>query len=77
MLVAVIILLSTINQIQTFQYRHYYIHWDSQSKAAYWYVFLKMNLTEEEKKTLGKLQEQPPWQRYEKLQQKQMQEGNK
>ncbi|MBP9882779.1 MAG: hypothetical protein KBF32_05225 [Chitinophagales bacterium] len=77
LLVAVIILLSTINQIQTFQYRHYYIHWDSQSKAAYWYVFLKMNLTEEEKTTLGKLQEQPPWQRYEKLQQKQMQEGNK
>lgn len=77
LLVAVIILLSTVNQIQTYQYRHYYIHWDAQTKAAYWYIFLKMNLTEEEKKTLSTLQEPPPWQRYEQLQQKQMQESKK
>lgn len=67
---AVITLLCIVNQVQTFQYRHYYIHWDSQTKAAYWYNFLQMHMTEEEKKTLEKLQEPPPWQRFEQLKKK-------
>ncbi|MDD3877413.1 MAG: hypothetical protein PHT69_12395, partial [Bacteroidales bacterium] len=39
----IIILLLTLNIIQTFQYRYTIIHWDSMTKEAYWHVFLKLD----------------------------------
>ena len=41
-------LLIGLNQFQTFQRRRTLIHWDSMTKDAYWDVFLKRGLTEEE-----------------------------
>ena len=39
-----------LNLEQSYQKRHHYIHWDSMTKAAYWNVFLKHSLTDEERK---------------------------
>lgn len=75
LLLLIIVLSGILNQIQTYQYRHYYIHWDSMSKNAYWYVFLKMNLNEDEKKHLQQLLVPPDQARYEKL--KALQEADK
>lgn len=30
-------------QIQTYQYRYYYIHWDEMTRAKYWKVFLRID----------------------------------
>jgi hypothetical protein len=37
-------LLVMICQIQTFQYRYYYIHWSDMTKEKYWDVFLRIDL---------------------------------
>lgn len=34
--------LLTLNQVQTYQYRYYIIHWDSMDKDLYWDVFLRL-----------------------------------
>lgn len=39
-----ILFFTTINCIQTWQYRKSIIHWDSMTKEAYWGVFLKLRL---------------------------------
>jgi hypothetical protein len=36
--------LVVICQIQTFQYRYYYIHWSDMTKEKYWDVFLRIDL---------------------------------
>ncbi len=41
--VAVIICLIAVCQIQTYQYRYYEIHWDQMTKEKYWDVFLMRN----------------------------------
>lgn len=69
-LLLVITVLCVINQVQIYQYRHAIINYDSMTKKAYWYVFLKTTLSEEEKKTLDTLLEPPEWQRAEKLKRK-------
>jgi hypothetical protein len=51
----------TLNQIQTFQYRHNILHWDSMTKNAYWYIFMKVKLTDEERKTLTTLLKTPDY----------------
>lgn len=38
------------NYFQTTQYRRTLIHWDSMTKEAYWYIFLKDDLSDSEKK---------------------------
>lgn len=50
--IAIAILFIALNLFQTFQYRRGYIHWDSMTKEAYWFVFGKTALTEEEKTQL-------------------------
>ena len=42
------VLLISLNQIQTLQYRRNVIHWDSMTKNAYWNVFLKLQPTKED-----------------------------
>lgn len=61
--------LCTLNQVQIYQYRHAIINYDSMTKKAYWYVFFKTTINEEEKKTLDTLLSAPEWQRAEKLKQ--------
>jgi len=41
---SLLILLIVICQIQTFQYRYYYIHWADMTKEKYWDVFLRIDL---------------------------------
>ena len=31
-------------QVQTFQYRHYFIHWEKMDKESYWKVFMRVDL---------------------------------
>ncbi len=57
----VVACLITLNQIQTFQYRHQIIHWDSMTRQAYWYVFLKTKLIPEERENLELLLEPPDY----------------
>ena len=42
-LYACIIALILFCQIQTYQYRYYYIHWDEMNKEKYWKVFLRVD----------------------------------
>ncbi|OFY86101.1 MAG: hypothetical protein A3F72_06520 [Bacteroidetes bacterium RIFCSPLOWO2_12_FULL_35_15] len=39
-----IILLIAVCQIQTYQYRYYFIHWEKMDKEHYWNVFLRIDL---------------------------------
>jgi hypothetical protein len=41
--VSVIFLLIVVCQIQTYQYRYYYIHWENMTKEKYWDVFLRVD----------------------------------
>jgi hypothetical protein len=43
-LVIIVVLLIFICQIQTYQYRYYYIHWEDQTKEKYWAHFLRIDL---------------------------------
>lgn len=60
-LVVVVGCLIALNQIQTFQYRHNILHWDSMTKQAYWYVFLKIKLTNEDRQTLATMLQSPDY----------------
>ena len=42
--ITLLLLLIVICQIQTFQYRYYYIHWSEMTKEKYWDVFLRIDL---------------------------------
>jgi hypothetical protein len=42
--ISVIILLIFICQIQTYQYRYYFIHWSEMNKEKYWEVFMRIDL---------------------------------
>lgn len=44
MVTGTIILLILICQIQTYQYRHFYIHGEKMDKEHYWRVFLRVDL---------------------------------
>jgi hypothetical protein len=37
------IALTILCQIQTFQYRYYHIHWSEMTKEKYWEVFLRID----------------------------------
>jgi hypothetical protein len=39
--ISVLVVLVAVCQLQTWQYRHGYIHWDSMTKEMYWDAFLK------------------------------------
>jgi len=52
-------LLIALNLFQTAQYRNGIIHYDSMTKEAYWYVFLKPSLNPDERKKLEDLIEFP------------------
>ena len=54
-MIIVIALLIALNQVQTYQYRYRIIHWEEMSKQAYWYVFLKLHLTEDQERKLQTL----------------------
>ena len=47
--VTIIILLISLNLVQTYQYRNGIIHWDHMTKEAYWNVFLKTEMTDKER----------------------------
>jgi hypothetical protein len=42
--IALIVLLSVICQIQTYQYRYYHIHWSDMNKEKYWEKFMRIDL---------------------------------
>ncbi|MEI7526956.1 MAG: hypothetical protein WCJ95_21590 [Mariniphaga sp.] len=42
-LVTLIVLLTIVCQIQTYQYRYYQIHWSEMTKDKYWNVFLRID----------------------------------
>jgi len=42
-LVALVVLLTILCQIQTYQYRYYQIHWSEMTKEKYWEVFLRID----------------------------------
>ena len=42
--ISLIILLILVCQIQTYQYRYYFIHWSEMNKEKYWEVFLRVDL---------------------------------
>jgi Dolichyl-phosphate-mannose-protein mannosyltransferase len=48
-----------LNIIQTIQYDWAVIHWDNMNKQAYWYVFAKINLTEQERNHINHLYSLP------------------
>ncbi|MGB3076665.1 MAG: hypothetical protein WBB36_15155, partial [Chitinophagales bacterium] len=66
-LLLITLLLCTISQIQTFEYRHAIIHYDSMSKDAYWFAFLRIKLNESEEKKLESLLVAPDMERFEKV----------
>lgn len=41
---SLVLLLIVVCQVQTFQYRYYYIHWSDMNKEKYWDVFLRVDL---------------------------------
>jgi len=41
---SLIVLLIIVCQIQTYQYRYYFIHWSDMNKEKYWDVFLRVDL---------------------------------
>lgn len=41
---ALILLFIVVCQIQTFQYRYYFIHWEDMDKQKYWDVFMRIDL---------------------------------
>ena len=42
--IGLVMALVIVCQIQTFQYRYYYIHWSEMTKEKYWDVFLRVDL---------------------------------
>jgi hypothetical protein len=42
--ISLIVLLTLVCQIQTYQYRYYFIHWSEMNKEKYWEVFLRVDL---------------------------------
>jgi len=42
--VSLILILIVVCQIQTFQYRYYFIHWSEMTQEKYWDVFLRVDL---------------------------------
>ena len=42
--ISLIILLTLVCQIQTYQYRYYFIHWSEMNKEKYWEVFMRIDL---------------------------------
>lgn len=42
--ITLIVLLTIFCQIQTYQYRYYFIHWSEMSKEKYWEVFMRVDL---------------------------------
>jgi hypothetical protein len=43
MVISVITILVLVCQIQIYQYRYYFIHWDEMNKEKYWKVFLRID----------------------------------
>ena len=41
--VALIVLLTILCQVQTYQYRYYQIHWSEMTREKYWEVFLRID----------------------------------
>ena len=39
-----IVLLIAVCQLQTYQYRYYFIHWSNMDKEHYWRVFMRVDL---------------------------------
>jgi hypothetical protein len=58
-----IALFTSLNLIQTYQFRNGIIHWDHMTKESYWNVFLKTNLTNEERIVNEKLWCDPDYQK--------------
>lgn len=50
-----------LNQMQTFQYRHMYIHWDSMTQAVYWDVFGRFDISGEEMQYINRNLEEPDY----------------
>ncbi len=48
-LYSVIVLLILICQVQTYQYRYYFIHWSEMNKERYWNVFMRIDQIVESK----------------------------
>lgn len=44
MYITLIVLLTVVCQIQTYQYRYYFIHWSEMNKEKYWDVFMRIDL---------------------------------
>ena len=42
-LVGLIVLLALLCQVQTYQYRHWQIHWSDMDKERYWENFLRID----------------------------------
>lgn len=42
--ITLIVLLTVVCQIQTYQYRYFYIHWSEMNKEKYWEVFMRIDL---------------------------------
>ena len=42
--VAVCFFCLVLCQVQTYQYRYYFIHWDKMTKESYWKVFMRIDL---------------------------------
>jgi hypothetical protein len=59
----VIIFFISLNLIQSYQCRNGIIHWDHMTKESYWNVFLKTNLTDEERIANDKLLCNPDYQK--------------
>lgn len=47
---SLLILIALVCQIQTYQYRYYYIHWENMTKQKYWEVFLRVDKLIQHKK---------------------------
>lgn len=47
MVFSALLLLSALNQFQTYQYRYYVIHWDQMDSEKYWDVFLSLEKPEQ------------------------------
>ena len=41
---SLIVLMIAICQVQTYQYRYYFIHWENMTKESYWKIFMRVDL---------------------------------
>lgn len=59
--IAVYLFLIALNLVQVFQSQHAILHWDSMTKKAYWYVFLKTKFSDNERAYLKTLLSKPDY----------------